>query len=97
MNNKEHPNELPIPPNALGDAKAIELLRVWAAAGHQEISLCLPDSWSDPAVWGVAIVHLIQLLGEAYEANRGDDVDQTVTRILEGFSAELQTRKHEDN
>ncbi|MFM8220675.1 MAG: DUF5076 domain-containing protein, partial [Planctomycetaceae bacterium] len=49
--------QLPVPPTAAGDVRAIELVRVWAAHGKQHVSLAT-SIWQDPAAWGIMLVDL---------------------------------------
>jgi hypothetical protein len=79
--------ELPIPPGALGDAQARELVRVWAASGQQHLSLA-NGLWEDPAAWGIMLVDLARHIAHAYELSHGMDSDKTLARIREGFDAE---------
>ena len=81
------PYELVIPPAAKTDPKATELIRVWAAAGAQHISLNT-DAWEDPATWGICLVDLAKLVSDAYHQTKGLDPQQTLARIKEGFDAE---------
>ena len=80
-------NELGIPPAVKMDPKAAELIRVWAAAGKQHISLNA-DAWQDPAYWGICLVDLAKQVADAYHQTKGLDTQETLTRIKEGFDAE---------
>ena len=81
------PNELVIPPAAKTDPEAAELIRVWAAAGGQHISLNT-DAWEDPAIWGICLVDLAKLVADAYHQTKGLDAQETLARIKNGFDAE---------
>jgi hypothetical protein len=80
-------NELPIPPAVLDDAKARELIRVWAASGKQHLSLAT-GLWDDPAAWGITLVDLARNLARAYEQSKGLDRQKALARIREGMEAE---------
>jgi hypothetical protein len=80
-------NELPIPPTVVADAKARELIRVWAASGKQYLSLAT-GIWDDPATWGVALVDLARHLARSYEQSKGLDREEALARIREGMEAE---------
>jgi hypothetical protein len=82
-----HTHELPIPPVALADAKARELIRIWAASGNQHMSLAA-GLWDDPAAWGIMLVDLARHLARAYEQSHGFDADAALTRIRQGMDAE---------
>ena len=82
-----HWHELPIPPAALEDLKARELVRVWAASGKQHLSLAT-GLWDDPAAWGVMLVDLARHVARAYEHSQGLDRERALARIREGIDAE---------
>jgi hypothetical protein len=82
--------ELPIPPAARNDAKAIELARVWAAGGKQHVSLAT-ELWNDPAAWGIMLVDLARHVACTYVHTQGLDADETLSRIRSGFDAEWET------
>jgi hypothetical protein len=80
-------HELPIPPAALDDANARELVRVWAASGRQHMVLAA-GIWDDPAAWGIVLADLARHLARAYEASHGLDNEKVLARIREGLDAE---------
>jgi hypothetical protein len=90
-----HARELPIPPVAETDARAVELLRVWAAQGKQHVSLAA-SVWNDPAAWGIFLVDLAKHVSSAYEQSSGKALSsgkafaETLLRIKQGFDAEWQ-------
>ena len=79
--------ELAVPPAVSGDAKAVELIRVWAAHGKQHVSL-RPTVWDDPAAWGICLVDLARHLAKAYSLEAGKNSNDVLQRIKEGFDAE---------
>lgn len=81
--------ELPIPRSVNGDPNARELLRVWAAHGSQHVSID-SEAWSDPAAWGLALVDLARHLAGAYEACGKFKRGAAFSRIITGFSTELE-------
>jgi hypothetical protein len=83
------PKELPIPPAAGGDSRAIELVRVWAAHGNQHISLAT-SAWDDPAAWGIMLVDLAKHIAAAYEQTTGMAYTEALGRVREGFEAEWE-------
>jgi Domain of unknown function (DUF5076) len=80
-------NELPIPPLAVHDANARELVRIWAASGKQHLSLA-SGLWDDPATWGIMLVDLARHAARAYEQSRGLDRNAVLARIREWIDAE---------
>jgi hypothetical protein len=79
--------ELPIPPAALVDDRARELVRVWAANGAQHVSLA-PQSWADPGAWGIMLVDLAKHLARAYEQSGTHSSAEALSRIRVSFDAE---------
>jgi hypothetical protein len=82
-----HPSELTIPPSARNDAKAVELLRVWAAGGRQHVSIAT-GLWDDAASWGIMLVDLAKHIARAYEQTSGRNYHETLNRIKAGFDVE---------
>lgn len=92
-----HHGELPIPPTAQSDGRAIELARVWAAGGKQHVSLAT-RLWNDPSAWGIMLVDLARHVANAYRQTQGLDPTDVLDRIKAGFDAEwsVATDKPED-
>ena len=86
----KHPKQLPIPSAAANDARAIELLRVWAAGGRQHVSLAT-GLWSDPANWGIMLVDLARHIADVYSQTKGTSRGAVLQRLREGFDAEWET------
>lgn len=80
-------HELPIPEIVATDDNALELVRVWAAAGSQHVSLAT-GAWDDPAAWGIMLVDLARHIAAAYEATTDMTRDAALARIRSGFDAE---------
>jgi hypothetical protein len=85
----EHSRQLPIPGPAAKDAKAIEMVRVWATGGKQHVSLA-SGLWDDPANWGIMLVDLAHHIANAYEQSKGMARAGVLKRIRAGFDAEWQ-------
>jgi hypothetical protein len=83
-------SELPIPPAVTTDNKAIELLRVWAAQGKQQVALAT-NVWADSAAWGIMLVDIAKHVASAYQQTTGKDAESVLRRIREGFDAEWET------
>ena len=88
-------HETPIPPAALNDPNARELIRVWAASGKQHLSLAT-GLWNDPAAWGIMLVDLARHLARAYEQEQGFDREAALARIREGMDAEWSSDSDTD-
>lgn len=80
--------ELPVPPQAIADPQAVEMLRVWAAQGQQCVSL-VGTTFDDPAIWGIFLADLVRHIARAYHLTDGADLNQTVERLKAGFQAEM--------
>lgn len=78
---------LPIPPIAVNDKKAIEIARIWASHGAQQVSL-QSDLWEDPAAWGIMLVDLARHVANCYHQKNGSKYEHILQRIREGFDAE---------
>jgi hypothetical protein len=80
-------SELSIPPEAQADARAVELVRVWAAGGKQHVSLAT-GLWNDPAAWGILLVDLARHVADAYGLTQGLEPSVVLHRVKAGFDAE---------
>lgn len=80
-------NQLPVPPIAMDDPRAREVLRVWVADGKQHFAL-VAGVWKDPGAWGLLLVDLARHAAKAYHEAEGRDSIQVLARIREGFDAE---------
>jgi hypothetical protein len=90
----DHPRQLPIPPEAAQDFRAIELLRVWASMGKQHVSLAT-GLWEDPASWGIMLVDLARHVANAYSESKGTNYHEVLARLKEGFDAEWEDQTDE--
>jgi hypothetical protein len=89
-------NELPIPPAALTDDRARELVRVWASGGSQHVSLAT-GLWSDPAACGIMLVDLARHLARAYEQSGSRDLTpETSPRLIAVHKAERRLTRIPD-
>jgi hypothetical protein len=84
---ESHSGQLSIPESAVRDAKAVEILRVWAAGGRQHVSIAA-GLWDDPANWGIMLVDLARHIANAYEQARGMAGQAALERLRSGFDAE---------
>ena len=83
----KHAGELPIPPVAGKDRKAVEIARIWGAKGAQHVTI-RTETWDDPAAWGIMLVDLAKHAANAYAEDEGLDAELVLARIKEGFDAE---------
>jgi len=82
-----HPRELPIPPAATSDPRAVELARIWACGGKQHAVLAT-GIWHDPAAWGMMLVDLAKHAASSYAQTGGCTYPEALARIKEGLDAE---------
>jgi hypothetical protein len=83
---KKH--ELHIPPLAVKDPEAVEIIRVWIAEGKQEVCLKV-GMWNDPAIWGRLLLDIARHIANVYSKAQDVDFDTALNRVLEGFDEEL--------
>jgi hypothetical protein len=80
---------LSIPPAAQRDKASFEVLRVWIAEQGQHVSI-QSGAWDDPFAWGIVLADLARHIALAHSLqNQGTDEDAFMTRLLEGFQAEI--------
>lgn len=77
--------DLDLPPLA-SNPDAVEVLRVWAAAGAPQ-QLTLRTCWKDPGAWGLMLVDVARHAARAYQ-REGHDPNAVLKRIRELFDAE---------
>jgi hypothetical protein len=80
-------HELPVPPEVERDPDAHELVRVWAAAGKQHVTIAT-GLWDDPGAWGVALVDLARHVADSYARTQGMAEHVALRRIRQLFDAE---------
>jgi hypothetical protein len=81
-------NELIIPPAAAEDPKSIEVMRCWVASKALHVSL-KPETWPDPAAWGIVLADVIRHLADAYNKSYGKGKNGTIRQILSLQKSEL--------
>jgi hypothetical protein len=89
-NKPRHTNELDVPPQALSDARAVEIARIWAAGGNQIVAF-RAETWSDPATWGIMLVDFVKHIADAYEELGKGSRNDILTTIRRAFDAEWRT------
>ena len=84
---------LAIPPAAQRDKASFEVLRVWIAEHGQHVSI-QSGAWEDPFAWGIVLADLARHIALAHKlqnqtADPNLDPEAFLTRLLEGFHAEI--------
>ena len=90
MSTSLHPNQLLVPPDAEGDAKASEVLRAWIAKGDLHCTL-RPTIWPDPGNWGILLADAARHVAAALQEHSGRSPIESLARIRALFNAELDT------
>ena len=83
---RSNQNAIEVPPLAIQDPAAIEVLRVWAAPGSPQ-QLTLRTTWKDPGAWGLLLVDVARHAARAYQTE-GCDVNEALDRIHELWKRE---------
>jgi hypothetical protein len=81
-------NQLMIPPAAVNDPKAFELVRAWVAQGDLHVSLQM-GGWDDPTAWGVVLADLVRHVARFYAEQKQLPPEQTIERVRDAMDGEL--------
>jgi hypothetical protein len=82
------PREQPIPPDALVDEKAVEVLRAFVVDGG--LSISFTRAFDDPSMWGMMLVDIARHAARAFAKEGVMSEEDALQRITEMFAAELQ-------
>jgi hypothetical protein len=101
MAKKRPAGELVIPPAALADERAVEMLRVWIANRGLHCSLNI-GHWQphqgveEDLAWGRVLADAIRHIANALHAEHGTAPEETVRRVFKAMEVELgePTTKH---
>jgi hypothetical protein len=101
MAKKRPSNELVIPPAALEDELAVEMLRLWIANRGLHCSLNI-GHWEklqgveEDRAWGMVLADAIRHIANALHDSQGVDPKETISRIYKALEVELSnpTTKH---
>jgi hypothetical protein len=83
---RSQPNSLPLPPIAMENTAAREILRVWSSDGNAA-QVVLQPTWKEPGAWGLMLVDIARHAANAYEQD-GYDRDDVLRRIRAFWDAE---------
>jgi hypothetical protein len=81
------PTEQPIPPDALTNDKAVEVLRAFVVDGG--LSISFTRAFDDPAMWGMMLVDIARHAARVYEKEGAMSEAEAMARIVEMFESEL--------
>src|SRR5258705_8594706 len=93
--------ELVIPPAALADRRAVEMLRVWIANGGLHCALNIGhwqrhEGVEEDLAWGKVLADAIRHIANAIQEDMGVEPEETIRRLFKELEAELgqPTTKH---
>ena len=75
-------------PHSSNDLK--EIARISLSDEHQHF-LFSPEVMDDPIDWGYLLADFARLLANSYQESQNSDSHSVLSRILEGFHAELKS------
>ncbi len=91
---KRPAHELPVPPAAEADERAVEMLRVWIAGGGLHCALNI-GHWQglqgveEDVAWGKVLADTIRHIANALKAEHGVEPEETVRRVFKVLAGEL--------
>jgi hypothetical protein len=77
------------PTEITSDPGAAEVLSAWLRSDGSNTVVLKPDTWPDPAAWGLLLADISRHIANALAESRRSDPAQTLARIRAGFTAEL--------
>jgi hypothetical protein len=81
------PKEQPIPPDAIGNAEAVEVLRAFVVDGG--LSISFTRAFEDPQMWGMLLVDIARHAARVFEKEGVCSEEEALQRILSMFEAEI--------
>ncbi len=81
------PREQPIPPDALANEEAVEILRAFVVDGG--LSIAFTRAFDDPSMWGMMLVDVARHAARAYAKEGVMDESEALQRIADMFEAEM--------
>lgn len=83
-------NELPTPPEAIGDPESVELLHAWIVRTTLQCSI-QTDAFADPGAWGAVLADVIRHIASARQQHEGIAAAETIQRILAVLDEEMRS------
>jgi hypothetical protein len=81
------PKEQPIPPDALANPEAVEVLRAFVVDGG--LSISFTRSFDDPSMWGMMLVDIARHAARAFAKEGVMTEEEALARITDMFASEL--------
>jgi len=79
--------EQPIPPDALANPEAVEVLRAFVVDGGLSISFV--RAFDDPSMWGMLLVDIARHAARAFEKEGAMSEEEALASITDMFMSEL--------
>lgn len=87
---KDHRGSLDRPREITSDEGAKEILSAWLQSDSRNTVIVKPETWPDPAAWGLLLADIARHIANASMESRGEEAPQILARIRDGFLAELR-------
>ncbi len=81
------PKEQPIPPDAIGNSEAVEVVRAFVVDGG--LSISFQRAFDDPAMWGMLLVDIARHAARVFEKEGVCSTEEALAQIHAMFEAEL--------
>ena len=81
------PVEQPVPPDAIGDPDAVEVLRAFVVNGG--LSISFTRAFDDPEMWGMLLVDIARHAARVYEKEGVCTADEALDSMRRLFEAEI--------
>ena len=81
------PKEQPIPPDAIADPKAVEVLRAFVVDGG--LSISFTRAFDDPSMWGMMLVDIARHAARAFAKEGVMTEEEALAKITDMFASEL--------
>jgi hypothetical protein len=81
------PREQPIPPDAIANDEAVEVLRAFVVDGG--LSISFTRAFDDPGMWGMLLVDVARHAARVFEKEGVMTQEEAMERIREMFEAEI--------
>jgi hypothetical protein len=81
------PHEQPLPPDVIGRADAIEVLRAFVVDGG--LSIAFTRAFEEPDMWGLLLVDIARHAARAFSRETDISEGEALARIIEMFEAEI--------
>jgi hypothetical protein len=85
-----HSGGLGLPSEITSDQSATEILSAWLQSNGRNTVTLKPDTWPDPAAWGLLLADIARHIANAIAEARGQEAEDILARIRAGLVVELE-------